>query len=120
MADAARRSCGCPENSVPSLVWPAWYPHRVSSLVILDLGEVVEKLLRGQALTGSEESQVTPMAREFVEHLGRVFNDPEAAVRFMRACDVNMAGQSPLHWLERGDRGWSVGAAIAVGQGTAV
>ena len=86
--------------------------------MILDLGEVVEKLLRGQALTGSEESQATPVVRESVEHLGRVFNDPEAAVRFMRAPGVNMAGQSPLYWLEREDRGWSVGAVIAVGQGT--
>ena len=44
--------------------------HRVSSLVIGDLGEVVEKLLRSQGLTGLEESQVAPMMREFVEHLG--------------------------------------------------
>ena len=86
--------------------------------MILDLGEVVERLLRGQALTGPEESQVAPIVREFVEHLGHVFNDPESAVLFMHAPDVNMADQSPLYWLERGDRGWSVGAVMAVGQGT--
>ena len=108
----------CLENRFGPLVHPTWYAHGVSSLVILDLGEVVEKLLRGQGLTGLEESQVTPMVREFVEHLGHIFNDPEAAVRFMHVPDVNMADQSPLYWLERGDRDWSVGAVIAVGQGT--
>lgn len=84
---------------------------RVIAVADVDVGAIIDKLLRGEALSPEEEASTSGELRAFVSELKKLWRTPESAARWMRKREF-ADEPSPLEMVRDGEIDRAMGVIL--------